>query len=40
MLLDKNYDNTFEFVEVIIQNIVISFSGHGEKGIVDDVRIT
>jgi len=34
----ENYNNTFEFVEVIIQNIVNP--DNGENGIFDDVTVT
>jgi len=38
MLLTNNYNNAFEFVKVIIQNIVNPDTG--ENGIFDDVTIT
>jgi len=42
MSLSKNYNNAFEFVKVIVQNIVNSFS-HADtdkNGIFDRVTIT
>jgi len=41
MLPTKNYKRAFEFVEVIIRNIVIFFQlKYSKNGIFDDVTIT
>jgi len=41
MLPTKNYKRAFEFVEVIIRNIVILFQlKYSKYGIFDDVTIT
>ena len=37
MLLTKNYNNAFEFVNVIIQNVA---NPDSENGILNDVTIT
>ena len=41
MLLTNNYNNKFEFVKVIIRNIVnLIYTEYSENGIFDNVIIT
>jgi len=39
MLFSKNYNNAFEFIKVITQNLIL-FPGHCPNGIFDDVKFT